>query len=97
MVLASAGAAAAQTVFEPGLDVDPFVVTSDPASIATTESATPLPSRVLSLGLFLRLGGPPLSVCLEDADGACAVEGDIVSDRFSTDLKIGRASCRERV
>ncbi len=80
-----AAPAAAQT-FKPELDPDRFVLTADPLSIGLLDSARPLATRQLSLGMALRVGAPPLQVCLQDGTGQCVQEGDIVSSRFGTDL-----------
>ena len=83
--LAGARAAHAQT-YVTELDPDRFVTTSDPTSIALTESATPLDAHALAVGLALRLGTAILPVCVESPARGCTVEGDIVGDRVGSDL-----------
>ncbi|MBZ0238618.1 MAG: OmpA family protein [Deltaproteobacteria bacterium] len=86
--LGVAPAAAQNTVvYTPDFDPDRFVLTSDPDAIGLTEGARPLGRGEYAAGLALRLGGPPLSVCVEDhATGECSVEGDLVNARFGADL-----------
>jgi outer membrane protein OmpA-like peptidoglycan-associated protein len=85
LALASGVAHAQTVVFSPKFDPDPYVATSDPRSIALTESANPL-AHSLSAGLVLRLGGAPLVACIEDAAGTCSAQGNLVSERFAADL-----------
>jgi outer membrane protein OmpA-like peptidoglycan-associated protein len=83
----STAAAQNTVVYTPDFDPDRFVLTSDPDAIGLTEGARPLARGELSAGLALRLGGPPLSICVEDhATGECSVEGDLVNARFGADL-----------
>lgn len=83
------GTAGAQTTVEytPDFDPDRFMLTADPDSVGLTESARPLAKGDLAAGLALRLGGPPLSICVENAGtGECSVEGDLVTGRLAADL-----------
>src|SRR5687767_5643509 len=82
-----ASPAAAQTVtYTPELDPDRFVLTADPLSVGLLDGARPLAPRQFSLGMALRVGAPPLQVCVQDGTGACQQTGDLVSSRFGTDL-----------
>ena len=87
LALLVASPAAAQTVtYTPELDPDRFVLTADPLSIGLLDGARPLASRQFSLGMALRVGAPPLEVCLRDGAGECQQQGELVSSRFGTDL-----------
>ncbi len=88
VLLAHPAAGRAQgTVVAPEFDPDPFVITSDPASVALVEGARPLGSGEFAVGLALRLGGPPLQACVVDGGGSgCSTEGNLVSSRFASDL-----------
>ena len=88
--LAVSSAAAQNVEYTPDFDPDRFVVTSDPYGIGLTESARPLARLEYTAGLALRVGGPPLSICVEnDGTGECEVEGDLVNSRFGADLGDG--------
>jgi outer membrane protein OmpA-like peptidoglycan-associated protein len=84
-LLLAASEAGAQS-YDPKLEVDPFVLTSDPQSVALTESARPLARGEYAFGLDLRLGGPALDVCVKSTAGACTTEGNLVGTRFASDL-----------
>jgi len=89
LVAAGAGwsspALAQVTTYKPQLDPDRFVLTSDVQSIALTDSARPLAKGDFSLGLALRVGAPPLQLCVQAGD-TCQSTGDLVSSRFGADL-----------
>ncbi|MBE7449643.1 MAG: OmpA family protein [Kofleriaceae bacterium] len=86
--LAGSSAVAQSTVvYTPDFDPDRFVLTADPDSIGLTEGARTMARGEYALGLALRLGGPPLSICVQDhATGQCRVEGDLVTGRMGADL-----------
>ncbi|MDB4956198.1 MAG: putative internalin [Myxococcales bacterium] len=85
VALALASGVAHAQVYTPKFDPDPYVVTSDPQSLALMESASPL-DHALSAGLILRLGGAPLEACVQDSAGNCVAQGALVSGRFAADL-----------
>jgi OOP family OmpA-OmpF porin len=87
LALGASTAAAQTVVYTPDFDPDHYVLTSDPDSIGLTESANPMASGRFAAGFALRIGGAPLSVCVEDDDtGACTEQGDLVSGRLVADL-----------
>jgi outer membrane protein OmpA-like peptidoglycan-associated protein len=88
LLAAGAGTAHAQgaVTYTPEMDPDRFVLTSDARSIGELDGARPLSKGNFSLGVAMRVGGPPLQVCVADGSGMCADEGNLVRSRFGADV-----------
>lgn len=87
LLTAGAGTAAAQAVtYTPELDPDRFVLTSDARSIGVLDGARPLSTNNFALGVAMRVGAPPLQVCVADGTGMCAENGNLVRSRFGADV-----------
>jgi outer membrane protein OmpA-like peptidoglycan-associated protein len=81
--------AQADQTYEGGFDPEQYEASADPRSIALQDSARPLARGDYSAGLVLHLAGPPLDVCVRDAEtpeGECAIGGDIINSRLRADL-----------
>ena len=79
-------AAQGAVTYTPELDPDRFILTSDAQSIAMLDGARPLAAGNFALGLAMRVGAPPLEVCVQDGTGMCVEDGNLVRSRFGADV-----------